>query len=94
MTERTDYQKKVQAKHVPSEPLLRAIATAEGCLGAVIWDLFALPEMAAYPEKVVRAKLQQMVNGGLISGCCCGCRGDFTLVEPAISPEEPLPPRR
>lgn len=31
------------------------------------------------PEKVVLAKLQKLIKRGLITGCACGCRGDFEL---------------
>lgn len=75
---RTDYQKLTQAKHVPELPLLRAVAASTG-IGAQIWHLEVLPEVKRFPYKVVRAKLQQMINSGLVQGCCCGCRGDFTL---------------
>lgn len=34
-----------------------------------------------FPEKVVRAKLHALLRRGLIFGCCCGCRGDFTFTE-------------
>lgn len=31
------------------------------------------------PEKIVLAKLRKMVKSGVINGCACGCRGDFTV---------------
>ena len=37
-----------------------------------LWEAF--PE---FPGKVVQAKMRQMVAKGRISGCGCGCRGDF-----------------
>lgn len=33
------------------------------------------------PPKVIRAKLKQMVNAGWLTGCTCGCRGDFEIRE-------------
>ena len=29
------------------------------------------------PEKLLRAKLRQLIDHGWITGCACGCRGDF-----------------
>jgi hypothetical protein len=29
------------------------------------------------PRKVLLAKLQRLIDQGRISGCTCGCRGDF-----------------
>lgn len=66
-------------------------------LGASRWDIGAVldghPEWAGLvqatdgtsagiPEKVVLAKAKRLVQRGLISGCGCGCRGDFTRVTP------------
>lgn len=40
-----------------------------------IWDLQeAFPN---FPYKIIQAKMRQMVNKKRISGCGCGCRGDF-----------------
>jgi hypothetical protein len=40
------------------------------------WDIHA---QLQYPMKLVRAKASSLVRRGLISGCACGCRGDFEL---------------
>jgi hypothetical protein len=62
-------------------------------LGANRWDIAAVldghPEWVglvqatdgtsvSIPEKVVLAKAKRLVQRGLIGGCPCGCRGDFT----------------
>lgn len=31
------------------------------------------------PPKVVHAKLRRLIRRGLVDGCYCGCRGDFSL---------------
>ena len=36
-----------------------------------------------FPEKVVRAKLQKLVNRKILDGCTCGCYGGFTFIEGA-----------
>jgi hypothetical protein len=33
-----------------------------------------------FPDKVVLAKAKRLVKRGLISGCTCGCRGDFEIM--------------
>ncbi len=33
------------------------------------------------PSKVVAAKLSQLLKRDLISGCDCGCRGDWELLQ-------------
>lgn len=71
--------KGVQAKHIPDAAMIDAIARVEAqrALGATRWELAeAFPEL---PPKVVLAKCGQLVRRGLIQGCTCGCRGDFTV---------------
>ncbi len=46
---------------------------------ACLWELQdMLPE---YPPKVVQAKCKALVRRKVISGCACGCRGDFSPME-------------
>lgn len=33
------------------------------------------------PHKLLMAKLDHMERRGLIDGCTCGCRGDFTILD-------------
>lgn len=42
---------------------------------ACLWDIQAA--MSEFPPKVVLAKLRSMVKRQILSGCDCGCRGDF-----------------
>jgi hypothetical protein len=32
-----------------------------------------------FPPKVVRAKAAQLIKRDMLTGCTCGCRGDFEL---------------
>ena len=34
---------------------------------------------AGIPEKLVLAKMRQLIKRGLVDGCDCGCRGDFEI---------------
>jgi len=43
---------------------------------ALVWD------MAKYfdaPHKVILAKARKLIKKGFLSGCACGCRGDFEV---------------
>jgi hypothetical protein len=71
---------KPQAKDVPILPILRAIA-AVAPEWVMIWDLAEIPELAPFPDKVVRAKLNALIGLGLVTGCTCGCRGDFEITD-------------
>jgi hypothetical protein len=37
-------------------------------------------DVPGVPEKVVLAKAKRLMRRGLISGCACGCRGDFEVI--------------
>lgn len=43
------------------------------------YDLFNL--WPTIPSKVIMAKLRGLIRRGLITGCACGCRGDFELTD-------------
>jgi hypothetical protein len=49
----------------------------ESKLPAHAWDVQAA--LPAHPPKVVAAKLRKLVRRKLVTGCFCGCRGDFEL---------------
>lgn len=40
-----------------------------------------LAEREGWPVKIVTAKLRKMQRQGLVDGCPCGCRGDWTEQE-------------
>ena len=56
----------------------RDIAERQSGLGACTWTL---AERENWPEKLVGAKLDKMRRRGLVTGCACGCRGDWEIVE-------------
>ena len=51
----------------------------DGGIGATRWGIGI--ELWEYPERVLLAKLRRLVRRGLLDGCPCGCRGDFTITE-------------
>lgn len=51
----------------------------DGGIGATRWGIGQ--ELWEYPEAVLLRKLQHLDRAGLIDGCPCGCRGDFTITE-------------
>ena len=95
----------MQAKDIPEMPILRLLAGPDvGNLGASRFDIpgelpclyglsRALPD--ATPEKVALAKMRSMIKRGLVQGCCCGCRGDFTITDKGraiLATPQPAPP--
>lgn len=72
-------RKIVQAKHIPDDVALRVVhdECVERKSWAMGWNVAgALPGV---PPKVVQAKLARLLERGLLTGCACGCRGDWEL---------------
>lgn len=73
-----------QAKDVPEQAILDALRAAPGKWhthwpgsGGLPSLQDVVPALAAFPEKVLRAKLASMARRRLVHGCACGCRGDW-----------------
>lgn len=66
----------MKAADIEDAAVLDAIRKHMRPIGASRWDVY--PEFA-FPEKIVRAKVDKMIRRGILTGCCCGCRGDFTI---------------
>jgi len=83
----------MQCKDIPEQPILDFIAKVErdGEASPYIsatwfwtndWKpensvVHAMPE--GTPPKLALAKMKSMIRKGLVEGCACGCRGDFTV---------------
>ena len=81
--------KQIQAKHIPDGEILALMRprpfppemiAAYPWIGATtpVWLRYELEQ--AFPEftpRVVLAKCRALIRRGLITGCACGCRGDF-----------------
>lgn len=74
----------MQAKDVPDVPVLEFLASLS------VWANWCWPDSGLCvahamppetPSKVVLAKMRQLIKRGLVSGCGCGCRGDFEITE-------------
>lgn len=65
----------MQAKDITDEVMLAVLDEKWQSTGEV-WKHFPF-----YPEKVVHAKLKQLLKRKLIDGCPCGCRGDWHIPE-------------
>lgn len=62
------------AATIPDERILPLVRPkGSGCT----WDI--QEALTEYPRKVVLAKLKQLARRGVIDGCACGCRGDWTM---------------
>lgn len=81
----------MQCKDIPTEPILRFVAI----YGGVGCNWFGFNENTDWlnersvrhamppnlPDKLVHAKMNQLISKGLVEGCPCGCRGDYELTK-------------
>lgn len=75
----------MQCKDIPDKPILHFLAQCEGTW--VTWGAgYSMPTVRCAmplgtPEKLQLAKMKQLIKRGWVSGCVCGCRGDFEITE-------------
>jgi hypothetical protein len=77
---------KLQCKDIPTLPILKYVAE-HGGIGCTWFDpetwnrtvRHAMPP--GIPEKLILAKMRNLISKGLVDGCSCGCRGDFEITE-------------
>ena len=76
----------MQCKDIPTLPILRLLKSRPDVW--FYWYPFqdeednrsiqqAMPDNV--PEKLVRAKMNNLMHKGYVDGCSCGCRGDYVL---------------
>ncbi|AOT23819.1 hypothetical protein SEA_TBOND007_80 [Mycobacterium phage TBond007] len=82
------------ARDIPDTRFLAAVAVvthARGGVWANRWDVARVlggvaidgpaGDVVGVPWRVVLAKFRRVAGRGLVTGCDCGCRGDFELTE-------------
>jgi hypothetical protein len=78
----------MQAKDIPERPVLEWLAAQTAMAG--VHNLHPRPDYCptvldamppTTPEKVALAKMRALIRRGLVDGCACGCRGDFTITD-------------
>lgn len=75
---------RLQCKDIPDIPILRFLLEHEGqwcnwCFNNERDVRKVMP--INIPAKLPLAKMRQLIRRGLVSGCTCGCRGDFEITE-------------
>jgi hypothetical protein len=78
----------MKAADISTEDMLAAIrrdmTERDITIGACTWTL---AEREGWPVKVATAKFRKMLRRGLIRGCWCGCRGDWTIIQEKVEGE-------
>jgi len=71
----------MQCKDIADAPLVRFIADKQSELGAwvCVWDFE--PPYSDLPSNLFRAKMGGLIDKGYLTGCNCGCRGDYEITK-------------
>jgi len=82
----------MQCKDIPTLPILEFIDAQDAWCNWFPIDLggsdnlrtvrYAMPP--DIPDKLIHAKMRQLIKNGLVDGCPCGCRGDFEITEKGV----------
>ena len=77
----------MQCKDIPDYPILAFMAEHKSGTwhNWYFGDLDvskAMPQ--GTPDKLKLAKMKNLIKRGLVEGCACGCRGDFTLTDAGL----------
>jgi len=65
----------MQCKDIDDGIILEALERGNE-IGVSVDDLL---EVIQVDRKLLLAKMSKLIRRGLVDGCACGCRGDFTL---------------
>lgn len=92
---------RIQCKDVPDLPILEFLyqRKLEGKMWCCWFDGFENSIGQAMPldtcDKIKITKMANLIRRGLVSGCGCGCRGDYEITDKGelfISSSSPPPP--
>jgi hypothetical protein len=72
-----------QCKEIPNKPIMEFLLKNKGHWCNWYFEnekdvRNAMPKNLA-SEKLILAKMRQLMKRGLVDGCGCGCRGDFEI---------------
>lgn len=78
----------MQRKDIADEPILRFLARRNGGWATSFSGFgedvgLAMP--ADVPQKLKLAKMRSLIKRGLVTGCACGCRGDFGITDAGLA---------
>jgi hypothetical protein len=75
----------MQCKDIPDAPLVRFVAEKQASTGhwVCVWDLE--PPYSDLPGNLFRAKMGKLINKGYLTGCNCGCRGDYEVTPKGLA---------
>lgn len=78
-------KKAIQCKHIPTQPILDFLDSIAPMWGTWFDKKFDNSVLRAMPEgtppKLAWVKMNSLIKRGIVTGCDCGCRGDYLVVK-------------
>jgi hypothetical protein len=72
----------MQAKHVPEAPILKFLSELNQRSGTWFQGYDnSVPVPKGTPDRVIIAKMRSLIKRGLVTGCTCGCRGNYEITD-------------
>jgi hypothetical protein len=71
----------MQAKDIDAADVVRVVADVQAAQKRWVFMRDITPRFPTVPRKVLIAKLNSLIRRKLLTGCTCGCRGDFETTE-------------
>jgi hypothetical protein len=78
----------VRCKDIPERPILEWLKIRKN--KDLLWGTWcqgyenSVPFPDGIPPKLRIAKMAQMIKKGIVSGCPCGCRGDYEITDKGL----------
>lgn len=89
-------KKTIQCKHIDDARILTFLADNKGPAnwycekdGTPYHNSVAISVPFGTPQKLLLKKMEMMVRRGVVDGCACGCRGDFSITEKGLKEIKP-----
>lgn len=77
----------MKCKDIPDKPILEFLSrNPKQWHNWYFKDQFDVSQVMpdGIPEKIILAKMRMMIRRGVVDGCDCGCRGDFTITNKGL----------
>jgi len=83
----------MQTKDIPEAPIIEFLLkqnrpTGWHALGGTLGGTSLMPSVRdafphGTPDNMILSKMRSLIKRGIVNGCACGCRGDFTIARAA-----------
>jgi hypothetical protein len=77
--------RRMQCKDIPDVELVSFIANKQAEIGMWVCYWNFEPPYSELPTNLLRAKFGKLIDKGYLTGCNCGCRGDYEVTPKGLT---------